>query len=397
MTTWFMVLLVLASVGAMGYRQGAIRAAFSFAGILVSAAAAALLGRFVAKLLVILGFSDPLTVWVIGPVIVFVIVSAIFKASAAGMHRRADVFYRHRAGDLRLALWERLNRRLGLCVGLLNGAAYLVLLAFMIYFGSYFTVQVTTSEQDPRWMRLMTRLGKDLHATGFARVARSIDSVSQTTYKIGDFMGLLYHNPLLQARLAHYPAFLALGETPDYQNLSEDQVFIKSWQAMDPIMTLLESPSLSTIRNKPEVLKTTWDTIAPVVDDARLHLLTGTSPKFDSERVLGRWAFDPTATLSLLRRARQNIPSTELAKIRAQVTIEYSKAMMVVMPDNTALLKNVPSATPGGAAQTLQGQWERKDGSYVFNFGGRQETATFEAGRLVLRREPMTLAFTREL
>ena len=61
------------------------------------------------------------------------------------MHQKVDVHYKYKGGDLRLMLWERLNRRLGLCLGLVNGTLYLILIAFVIYAVSYWTVQVAMS------------------------------------------------------------------------------------------------------------------------------------------------------------------------------------------------------------------------------------------------------------
>src|SRR5579864_5411291 len=165
MTIWILAVILLASLAGLGYRQGAIRVAFSFIGIVLGALLAVPLGRPLSRLLGLVGLKDPLWVWALGPILVFIIISVIFKIAAAAAHHKADVHYKYHAGDLRLALWERLNHRLGLCLGLLNGAAYLILLAFAIYVPSYATYQVATSDQDPRWMRVLNVLGKDLHTT----------------------------------------------------------------------------------------------------------------------------------------------------------------------------------------------------------------------------------------
>ncbi|HWI55839.1 MAG TPA: CvpA family protein, partial [Bacillota bacterium] len=120
MTIWLLALILLASLAGLGFRQGAIRVAFSFVGIVLGALLAVPLGRLLGKLLGVLGVKDPFLVWVLGPVIVFILFSIIFKAAAAVAHQKVDVYYKYKAGDLRLALWERLNHRLGLCLGLLN-------------------------------------------------------------------------------------------------------------------------------------------------------------------------------------------------------------------------------------------------------------------------------------
>src|SRR5215831_13633081 len=187
MTTWLLALILLGSCAGLGYRQGAIRVGFSFLGIIVGAFLAVPLGRLVARILAPLGLKDPLLLWAISPIVAFLIISTLFKVAAAAVHHKADVYHKYHAGDLRLALWERLNHRVGLCLGLLNGAAYLVLISFVIYVFSYATVQVASSDSDPKWMRLLNVLGRDLHATGFVKVARSIDSIPQGDYDMADF------------------------------------------------------------------------------------------------------------------------------------------------------------------------------------------------------------------
>src|SRR5690348_13047513 len=244
MTIWVLAVLLLASLAGLGFRQGAIRVGFSFFGIVLGALLAVPLGRLLGKLLGTLGVKDPLLIWVLGPLLVFVLISIIFKVCAAAVHHKVDVHYKYHAGDLRLVLWERLNRRVGLCLGLLNGTAYLVLLAFVIYFASYVTVQFASSDTDPRWMRLLNTMGRDLHSTGLVKVGRAIDSVPQVDYDMADFGALVYRNPLAEARIRNYPAFLNLSETPEFQAVGSDKDFTESWQRQDPIMTVLNQPSM---------------------------------------------------------------------------------------------------------------------------------------------------------
>src|SRR5437016_780865 len=150
MTIWLLALVLLASLAGLGYRQGAIRVAFSLAGILLGAVLAAPLGKLLKPAFLAVGLKNPVMVWALGPAIVFILISALFKFAALTVHQKVDVHYKYHAGELRLALWERLNRRLGLCLGLLNGTIYLLLLSFVIYSFSYWTAQLATSDADPK-------------------------------------------------------------------------------------------------------------------------------------------------------------------------------------------------------------------------------------------------------
>ena len=120
MTVWLLALVLMASLAGVGCRQGAIRVAVSSLGILIGFLVAAPLGKLVKPALLAVGVNNPTLVWVLGPLIMFVLVSIVCKVAALAVHQKVDVHYKYHTGDLRLALWERLNRRLGLCVGLLN-------------------------------------------------------------------------------------------------------------------------------------------------------------------------------------------------------------------------------------------------------------------------------------
>jgi hypothetical protein len=396
MTIWVLAVVLLASVAALGFRQGAVRVAFSFAGILVGALLAVPLGHLLGRLLAPLGVKDPILVWALGPLLVFIICSMIFKGVAAAVHHKVDVYYKYHAGDLRLALWERLNHRLGLCLGLLNGASYLILIAFVIYVPSYVTVQVATSDEDPQWMRILNRLGKDLHGTGFAKVGRSLDSIPQVDYDMVDLGAVLYRNSLLEARLGSYPAFLGLAERQEFKDIANDNQFRAKWQSVEPVMSMLQHPHIQAIRGNPELLKTIWTTTEANLSDLRAYLDTGRSAKYDPIRILGRWYFDVSAVMRGIRRAKPTMPSSEMQRVRQSMESAYSKASLVAQPDNQILMKDAPVKGAGGGPQTVQGQWKDADGKYQLSFPNLEVLATVEGDRLTYRSEGTDMVFARE-
>ena len=214
MLFWLLALVLLASLAGIGYRQGAIRVAFSLVGILLGALLAGPLGRLVKPLLVALGVKNPILAGVLAPLIVFLLFSIIVKVAGFMVHQKVDVHFKYHAGDLRLALWERLSRRLGLCLGLVNGALYLILISFVIYTFGYWTVQMASDDKDPRLVRILNRLAQDEQNAGFVKVARAVSPMPEIWYDAADLAGLIYNNPLSEARLARYPAFLGLAERP---------------------------------------------------------------------------------------------------------------------------------------------------------------------------------------
>jgi hypothetical protein len=407
MMFWLLALVLLASLAGIGYRQGAIRVAFSLIGILLGALLAGPLGRLVRPLLVILGLKTPTLAWLLAPLIVFVLISVIFKVAALMVHQKVDVYFKYHAGDLRLALWERLNRRLGLCLGLANGALYLILLSSVIYPLSYWTVQLASSDEDPRLARILNRLGHDLESSGFAKVARSVDPMQQVWYDSADLAGLIYNNPLAEARLARYPAFLGLAERPEFQDMANDSQFTELRMQRQPIMTVLDHPKAQAILHNPELLNVVWTSVVPDLKDVPIFLETGKSPKYDQERILGRWTFNVGASMGLVRRTKPNISSTDMQKWKKWMAVVFAKTSFVAMTDHQAILKNVPQlklpaagTVSSGGMQTLKGQWKDQDGKYQLTLSGgirdEQLPALIEGDRLTIAAEGLGLVFDRE-
>ncbi len=405
MTIWLLGLLLMASLAGLGYRQGGIRVSFSLIGIFFGVLLAGPLAKLIKPLLMAVGVKNPMLLWLLGPFIGFVLVSVLFKIAALAVHQKVDVHYKYKAGDLRLALWERLNQRLGLCLGIVNGAVYFILICFVFYSLSYWTVQVTTSENDPRMVRLCNRLGRDLQSSGFLRAARAIDPLKEDYYDVADLAGIIYNNPLAEARLSRYPAFLALEERPEFQDLANDTEFSNMRMRRDPIMTLLNYPKAQAIINNPELLKAIGSALIPNVKDLAAYVETGRSEKYESEPILGRWNFDVNSAMALLRRLMPNIGSPDMQKRKRFIAGAFRKTSFVAAPDQEAFLKNAPSlnltaVAPSGEGQTMQGHWKNQAGKYLVTLstaGKEQEmTASIEGDRLTLSASGVGLTFTRE-
>jgi len=404
MTIWLLAILLVASVAALGYRQGAIRVAISLAGILFGALLAVPLGNLLRPLLGLFGVKNPLLAYLLPPVIVFIIFSIVFKIAAAAVHRNADVYYKYKAGDLRMALWERLNRRLGACLGVVNGTLYVILLAFVIYSLSYVTVQFASADGDPNWMRVLNRLGKDLQSSGFSKVGRAVDS-RQLWYDAADLAGLVYNNPLSEARLSRYPGVLGLAERPEFKDMGTDKEFADMRVKREPIQGLRNSSRIQAITGNPELLTTIWATLSPDVNDLDNFLKTGLSPKYDSEKILGRWSFDVNYAMILYRRTKPNLPQAEVLKVKKWMNAAYAQTELVAMTDRQLLIKSIPQAkVPTAAAlaapvtiQTLQGQWKNEAGKYQVSLSGSGEVpATIEGDRLKITVEGAELVFVHE-
>src|SRR6267378_3766413 len=128
MIIWILAVVLFACVGYAGFSFGAIRAGFSFIGLLTGTLLALPLGRLLKPALTAVGMTNPVLIPLVAAVIVFAAVLIVFKIAGLTVHRKVDVYYKYKAGDLRMALWNRLNARLGICLGMATATVYLTLI-----------------------------------------------------------------------------------------------------------------------------------------------------------------------------------------------------------------------------------------------------------------------------
>ena len=409
MTIWILTIILLASLGGLGYRQGAIRVGCSLLGIILAALLALPLAPLLRPLLPILGVKNPVLIWVLPPFIIFVLINSAAKAGASVLHRKVDVFYKYKAGDLRLALWERLHARLGFCLGILNGTIYLILLSFVIYAFGYWTVQLAATEGDPWTVRLFNRVARDLQSTGLSRVAKAIDRMPDSYYQAADVAGLIYHNPLVEGRLARYPTLIALGERPEFKELGKDLGFTELRQRRASLGELRQHSQANIIYQNTDMWRLVWDTVRPDLPDLYRYLNTGKSETYDRERILGFWSFDFNGAFAAYRKANPRTTALQLRGIRQWMSGLFLNTMLVVGTDGFAVVKSLPRIKPPRPGETpqppetvdLTGKWVKRGGGYTFTFEGHGEKVELEAevdgDRLTVTGENLPMVFERDV
>ena len=401
MTIWILALLLLASGAGMGLKQGAIRASFSFLGIVFAGLLAVTVGNIFKPLLPHVGIHDETLIWMIAPIEGFVLLLVLFKVAGFFVHRKVSLHYKYQVGELQRILWERMNSRLGACVGVLNGTAYLVLVCFVIFNFSYWTVQIAPSDSETKTLRLVNKLGEDLDSTGMAKPARSFATLPENYYKVADLAGLICQNPQLSDRLGRYPAFISLLERDDLKQLAQDSDFTNAWQSHAPMGEILNQPAIKTILQNNDLVNTVWMTITNNMDDLTTYLKTGKSDKYDSEKILGYWDFNVGVSLAMLRQARPNISANEMKAVRAMWTLGFAETTFVAASDSEAFLKKYPNfKTHPPAPEEWKGSWTADGENYDLTLTGNGEnksmTAKISNDRLTLSDDKTTLIFDRE-
>src|SRR2546423_1457012 len=138
-------------------------------------------------------------------------------------------------------------------------------------------------------------------------------------------------------------------------------------QSRAPMINVINHPKVQAIINNHDLLKVIEATVTPELKDLRGYLETGKSAKYDQEKILGRWDFDVNSAIAIVRRAKPNLPSSEMQKVKKYMMVAFAKTSLVAATDHQAILKNLPAPRAGvGAAseaQTLQGHWKSLEGA----------------------------------
>ncbi|HEY1790932.1 MAG TPA: CvpA family protein [Verrucomicrobiae bacterium] len=395
-----MALLILASGIGLGLRLGSICAAISFFGIFVAMLFAHLVGMLVRPLVAHMVTSDPVMLWAIPTLVGFLAVYFVFVAVGVEVQRRVGVFYKYKAGDLRLALWERLNHRLGGCVGVLNGTAWLVLVSFFLFNVSYWTTQVAQSENEPKWIRLVNNLGYGMQSTGLDKAGRAVGSIPDSYYKRADFAGLVVQNPHVTSRLGDYPAFISLAERSDVQSLAQDSSLINGLNSGASMDQLLGDPTVQSAIKNTNLLSTVLSIVQTNMDDITNFLSSGKSPKFDSEKIIGHWQFDVVPALGKLLESQPKIRPNDLKAIRALWTQAFAQTTLVAGSDGQIFVKNVPDfkKNPPGS-NNWTGQWSEDGTNYDLMLSANNQTkvatAQTDGLRLTVTMGDSTFVFQR--
>jgi len=406
MTIWILVSVMMLSLAALGYRQGAIRVSFSLIGIIVSALLAGPLAKYVSPMLPHVGVHDPTIIWLVSPVIVFWVLLIPFKSVGYFVHRKVEVYFKYKEDGIQLIRWNRLNARLGLGLGLMNGLVYLVLISFIIFDLSYWTAQTATSDDEGMLIKLLNRMGHDSETTGFIQIARAVDPMPDSYFKYADFAGLLCQNPQLLDRLADYPMFISLTERDDFKQLGQNTEFQNAWKQHAPIRQLLDNDQFKSMWDNRETTDLVWGLVQDNFDDLYAYLQTGHSAKYGGGKIVGRWGFNIAATTSRLLETRPVISSHEMRTLRAWVTQSYAKTAFVAGADGQVFLKNLPRMTiqPGKPPTTeivsWQGKWKGDGTDYELSLssGGKKQSmpARIDDTRLTIKDDKTILVFARE-
>lgn len=389
MLLWLTAFFILACCAIVAYYQGALRAVISLLGLLGALLLAGPFGKLINAILPALGLAHPALLAVLGPAIAFLLILAGFKIVAAVVHRKVDAYYKYQATDTQRLLFERMNARVGVPVGLCNGVLYFFILCTAVYTLGYGTYQLATSDQDSWVMRLVNRLSESIKDTRMAKAAAPMMPEKELYYDACDILASIYHQPLLQNRLANYPPFLTLAEQPEFKPLS-DQKLQEDWQKGMSLSEFMAHEKVKPLLHNREIFTNVVGLLGGDLKDLKVYVDTGKSPKYDDERILGRWEIDPRESVARARRLKPNMGSVELRRLRTLLGTTFKDSTLIATIDNKAILK-LPELKDKG---TQRGSWKSAEGKYILHFQEAGDLDVLVDGKkLIFKRDGITLVF----
>lgn len=395
---WIIALLCLGIVGAIGYYQGPIRAACSFLGLVFGAFLAVPLSPLTKKLLPIFGLHHQAWDLFVPALIAFLIILIAFKILGHVLHRKLSIFYKYKKDDKSYYRWTRCYSRLGLCVGLLNGAVYFFLLMLPIYIAGYFTTEIAQGANDPSSIQNINKLRDEMKSTKIDHVLAGYDPTPKQTYQAADIAGLVLHNPLLESRLAHYPPFLTLGEKPEFRELGNDVQLQQMIQSQASVGDILKYPKVQALATNAEVTQEISRLIGNDLDDLQEYLRTGHSPKYDAQPILGVWKIDFNATFGGEKKKLQSPTAQKITNLRNAVMPLVSGLNITATTDNNFILRK---DTGNGNQVVGNGTWKKEGDNYQVSLPQNQpdnvEVVIKGDDKLLLPRNGITMVFSKEI
>jgi len=396
MILWIFAGCLLAVLGVIGYYQGAIRVAFSLVGLFFAAVLAIPLGGLLKPIFSIFSLTHPLLLAFVAPAAMYVLILIIFKSSALAVHKKIDTHYKYKESDTQRMLWERVNGRLGICLGLANATLYLFLLAVVAYMLGYFTIQVSGSEMDSIWVKMVNAVAGDLEKTRMDKASAPFIPAPEGYFDGADILGDIYHNPLKQSRLSRYPVFLTLAEQKEFKDIGKDGTFQQKWLEGRPFGEFINDPKIKPLLDNAGLYTNVLTMLGGDMKDLKGYLETGKSLKYDDEKILGRWEFDLKTSLNMAKKSKPNMGSAELRWAKRTLGA-LKNASLVATIDNRVIFK-LPSTN--NVVRTSQGAWKGgADGKYSLRLsdGGKnwEVQVAVESDKLLVPREGFTLVFEK--
>ena len=280
--------------------------------------------------------------------------------------------------DYKLENYKTMNRKFGLCVGLITASVYSVMGLTLIYQLGNFTGPLK-HDTDPWPLKTLNEAREQLDNTPFIKLAAAYDKTPELDYEVRDTLALLLKNraSTIENHMRAYPGFFALGETEEIKGLlgdeeeeeeeeeeyggygtedENDDSLYAMWKSGSLSLTNLLSNSevVSTVNERYEELKAIEPNSAEekklmaFMDDIRHFFKTGESELYTKDAIVGRWRFAPNVSLRENKKTRTSISVEEMREIQSTVG-KMRRVTLQVWPGADQKQIRVNGLSVGGA------------------------------------------------
>ncbi|MCC7376940.1 MAG: hypothetical protein IT581_19935 [Verrucomicrobiales bacterium] len=337
MIIWLVGVILVVLAAGIGFLLGGIRASVCLLGTFISAFLAKTVGGWVAGLVPMVGFKNPIWLFYLPPVFGFVLASLVFLVVALLVHHFVERRFRNSADEYTFARWARLNRRTGAAVGAAQGTLWLVLVAVVAYVPGYLATQLADEQENSVALRAANSFTHGMEDTGLIRLVERFEPATADHYLASDILGLVYNNPAIHSRLASYPPFLGLAEKSEIAELAKDPEINTLIQSRAGVVEVLENAKIRAVADNPDLVN---ELLALDFADLDAYLRTGVSAKFKDERLLGRWRLNVRRSIAEMKNvSSEKLPTVEFNLLRKALNVYLDNMTVGFTTDNKALVK----------------------------------------------------------
>jgi len=353
MSIWILGVILVVGLAALGRQIGSIRMGVSMIGAIVAYVGTLYLTPIVSPMMESVGIDNPITIWWLTPLVVYIILFIMMNGIAQGVYLKVNLFFQYRAKEDAKMRFERMDKNVGLALGIANGCVLLTIISVPIYVAGYITIQFKTDD-DPFLYNLLNRARADLTSTGFDKISAAIAPNTDELFMIADTAALIYNNPSVQDFIAEYPDFyhfveedtLGSGEDQDDPYSSSEEG--ESEPDFKSLLTGKGSLAKILSHSKAQQLMKSSDFMSVIknLDYADLNefIKTGISPKYQDDPIVGKWRIDLPRSIREYGRKLPQLRPAYLSRLPAYAAPRFGDIHLIVCPNGNAYLKGKAGA-----------------------------------------------------
>lgn len=395
MTIWIIAAVLIGGLAALGRQIGSIRMGVSMIGAIISYVASLYLIPIVSPLMETVGLRNPITVWWLTPIVVFIGLFVLMNGLAQGVYMKVNLYFQYRAKEDAKMRFERMDTNVGLALGIANGCVLLSIITVPIYVAGYITVQFQSSDgSDPFLHSMLNRARGDLTASGFDKIAAALAPDKSELFLKADTVANIYHNANVQEFLAEYPQFYTLTENGTIMGKEgEDQELTDAdGNTVTPFGDMISGKAgMGKILGHPRAVQLLDDSdfmyLVEDIDygDLKNFIETGETTRYGEEKFVGKWEINLNRSFrDFGQKYPKNIRGSYLTRMPAYAG-RFKDIELTLAPDGAAYLKTAaggmvsyyglytmiqnrypPPQPARGALKTIAtGTWSSKDDSTI--------------------------------